>query len=209
MIKLKHFTYLLGLLIILASCKNDKKEKEDVNDNKTEKVVGNKKIENKKPEPKKVIEPIDNGENTIFPRLIFNEDTKLFASVLSNCGLTNVFSDSEKQYTVFAPSNDAFKSLPTDKFSSLLSDTELLSNNMKGLIVEGKLDYSELSSKVSSNGGSYKLKTLSGKSLKASLHGSDIIIKDSNGVEASVIGGKNINTENGTIFIINNVLTID
>lgn len=209
MIKLKHFTYLLSIILILASCKNDKNEKELENDNKSEKVVGNKKIVNNKPAPKKKIEPIDNGDNSIFPRLIFNEDTKLFASVLSTCGLTNVFSESEKQFTVFAPSNDAFKAIPTEKFSSLLSDKELLSSKMKGHIVEGKLDYSELSNKVSSNGGTFKLKTLLGKTLKVSLNGSVIIIKDNNGAVASVIGGKSINTENGTIFIIDKVLVID
>lgn len=210
MVKLKHVAYLFGLMIILVSCKSDKKENEIDSKNKLEKAVDNKNIVNKEPAAKKKIEPIDNGDNLIFTRLLFTTETKLYASALTTGGLTKVFSDPEKKYTVFAPSNDAFKALANDKISALFSDRELLSNNMKDYIVEGDLNYTELSNKIASSGGVASLKSLSGKKLKASLNGSTIIIiKDSKGNEASVIGTENINAENGVIYIIDKLLSLN
>tara|TARA_R110000787_G_scaffold71771_2_gene159788 strand:- start:4263 stop:4841 length:579 start_codon:yes stop_codon:yes gene_type:complete len=192
-------------MIILVSCKNDTKENQTENDNKIE----NSNIVTNKSSKKKEIVAIDNGDNLIFPRLIFNEDTKLFASALSSSSLTKVFSEPEKQYVVFAPSNDAFKELSNEKMSALFSDRELLAKKMKAHIIEDKLDYSELSNKINANGGVYSLKSISGSKLKASLNGSEIIIKDNNGNEAKVIGNKSITTENGVIFIIDKVLTVN
>lgn len=208
MINLKHFAYLISFLVLLVSCKNDNKEIEKNESNTVEKQLGNKKINNNKPEPKKEIKAIDNGDNLIFPRLMFNENTKLFASALSTGGLTKVFSEPEKKYIVFAPSNQAFKDLSNEKVSALFSDKELLTKNLKGHIIEGNLNYSELSNKIASN-GTYSAKSISGGKLKASLNGEEIIVKDNKGNEAKVIGNKSINTENGVIYIIDKVLNIN
>lgn len=199
MIKLKHFAYLISIMIILVSCKNETKENQIENSN----------VVTKKSSKKKEIVAIDNGDNLIFPRLIFNEDTKLFAGALSSSGLTRVFSEPEKKYVVFAPSNDAFKEIKKDKLSSLFSDRELLAKKMKGHIIEDKLDYLELSNKINASGGVYSLKSISGSKLKASLNGSKIIIKDNNGNEAKVIGDKSITTKNGIIYIIDKVLNVN
>lgn len=209
MVKLKHVAYLLGLMLILVSCKNDNKENKIDSKKKLEKVVDNKSITNSKPATKRIIEPIDNGDNLIFTRLMFTAETKLYASALTSSSLTKVFSNPEKKYTVFAPSNDAFKELQSDKLSTLFSDRELLSKKMKGHIIEGSLNYSELSAKIASKGGTVNLKSLSGTKLKASLNGTAIIIKDNKGNEASVIGDKNINAENGSIFIIDKLLSVN
>ncbi|MFT4801060.1 MAG: putative surface protein with fasciclin (FAS1) repeats [Flavobacteriaceae bacterium] len=203
MIKLKHFAYLISIMIILVSCKNDTKE------NQTDNKIENSNVVTKKSSKKKEIVAIDNGDNLIFPRLIFNEDTKLFAGALSSSGLTRVFSEPEKKYVVFAPSNDAFKEIKKDKLSSLFSDRELLAKKMKGHIIEDKLDYLELSNKINASGGVYSLKSISGSKLKASLNGSKIIIKDNNGNEAKVIGDKSITTKNGIIYIIDKVLNVN
>ncbi len=208
MTNLKYYVYLISFLVILVSCKNDNKEIEKEEGNKIVKETGNKKIINNNTKPKKKIEPIDNGDNLIFPRLIFNDDTKLFAGALSTSGLTKIFSDPEKKYIVFTPSNDAFKRLSNEKMSALFSDRELLTKNLKGHIIEGNLDFSQLSSKISSN-GVYSVRSLSGSKIKASLVGNEMIVKDSNGKEAKVIGNKSITTENGVIYIIDKVLNIN
>ncbi|MFT5248922.1 MAG: putative surface protein with fasciclin (FAS1) repeats [bacterium] len=199
MIKLKHFAYLISIMIILVSCKNETKENQIENSN----------VVTKKSSKKKEVVAIDNGDNLIFPRLIFNEYTKLFASALSSSGLTRVFSESEKIYIVFAPSNNAFKEMQKDKLASLFSDRELLAKKMKGHIIEDKLDYLELSNKINASGGVYTLKSIFGSKLKASLNGSEIIIKDNNGNEAKVIGDKSITTKNGIIYIIDKVLNVN
>lgn len=197
-------------MIILVSCKNDTKvDGENDGKNKLEKKVDNKSIEDKKSEPKKSIEAINNGGNLVFTNLLFTPETKLFASALTSSSLTKVFSDPEKKFTVFAPSNDAFKELESEKLSALFSDKELLSKKMKGHIIEGSLNYSELSAKITSKGGSVNLKSLSGTKLKASLNGTTIVIKDNKGNEATVIGDKNINAENGSIFIIDKLLSVN
>ena len=208
MINLKHFAYLISFLVILVSCKNDTKETEKSESNTIEKKIGSKKINDDKPKPKKEIKAIDNGDNLIFQRLMFNDNTKLFASALSTGGLTKVFSEPEKQYIVFAPSNQAYKDIQNENITALFSDRELLTKNLKGHIIEGNLDFSQLSSQISSS-GVYSVRSLSGSKIKASLVGNEIIVKDSNGKEAKVIGNKSITTENGVIFIIDKVLNIN
>ena len=219
MIKLKHFAYLLTLMIILISCKNDnpespankkeamekskerKEKSKDIKEKSKEDIKG----ERKKPILEKRTTPIN--KNILSVKLIENENTSIFASSLTSSGLFNVFSGREKQFTVFAPSNDAYKTVPNNQLPLLFSDSELLSEMMKSHIVEGRYNYSELSAKIKSSGGEVKLKTMSGVNLKASLSGNTIIVKDNSGNVSSVLE-EEIKADNGVIYIIDKVLTI-
>ncbi len=70
---------------------------------KTNDKIKNPNVITNKSSKKKEIVANDNGGNFIFLRLIFNEDTKLFAGALSSISLTKVFSESKKKDIVFVP----------------------------------------------------------------------------------------------------------
>lgn len=199
------YFFVLSLLFLVISCKNETNKSTEYSSDVKEKVKKN--IPQKKV-PLKVIAPIDNGDNSVFTKLSFNNETKLFAGALTSANLTNMFSEEKTTYTVFASSNDAFKKIGAEKMSLLFSDRDALGIVLKNHIVKGMLDSSTLVKKIKQQGGKYKLKTLMGESLTASMSGSDIVIKDTLGNKA-VIGKSDIKASNGIIHIIDILLSIN
>ncbi len=74
-------------------------------------------------------------------------------------------------YTLFAPTNDAFKKLPTALQAGLLngSNREALKQLLSGHVVSGTMNSADLAQKIKAGGGKAQLKTLSGSTLTAQL----------------------------------------
>lgn len=197
MINLKYTTYLFAIFFLFISCENNTRKSEV-----KESPPKNTKL-------KKKIIPIDNGENLLFQRLMFNQETKLFAGSLTTSGLANIFSKAENQFTVFAPSNNAFKAVDGKILSDLFKDRFLIAAVMKLHIIAEKFDYDTLLKKITSNGGTYSLKTLMGEKIKTTLVGNQIVLTDFNGNQARVIGNKSTSTDDGVYYVIDKVMAVD
>ena len=202
---LKHFTYLFTIFFLFISCENNTK-KSDVKETNTSEVN---RPTSKNTELEKQIIPIDNGENLLFQRLMFNEQTALFASSLTSGNLINVFSNSENKFTVFAPSNDAFKAVDGKILSDLFKDKFLIAAVLKLHIIPEKFDYETLSNKIVAGGGTFSLKTLMGEKIKATLSGNQIVLTDFNGTQVNVLNNKSISTDDGVYYIIDKVMAIN
>ena len=202
---LKHIIYLFTIFFLFISCENNTK-KSDVKETNTSEVN---RPTSKNTELEKQIIPIDNGENLLFQRLMFNEQTALFASSLTSGNLINVFSNSENKFTVFAPSNDAFKAVDGKILSDLFKDKFLIAAVLKLHIVPEKFDYETLSNKIIAGGGTFSLKTLMGEKIKATLSGNQIVLKDFNGTQVNVLNNKSISTDDGVYYIIDKVMAIN
>lgn len=197
MINFKYTTYLFAIFFLFISCENNTR-KSNVKESPS-----------KNTELKKKIIPIDNGENLLFQRLMFNKETKLFSGSLTSSGLTNIFSKADNQFTVFAPSNDAFKAVDGKILSDLFKDKFLIAAVMKLHIIAEKFDYDTLLNKIASNGGTYRLKTLMGEKIKITLVGNQIVLTDFNGNQARVIGNKSTSTDDGVYYVIDKVMAVD
>ncbi|MCP4483845.1 MAG: fasciclin domain-containing protein [Flavobacteriaceae bacterium] len=202
---LKHIIYLFTIFFLFISCENNTK-KSDVKETNTSEVN---RPTSKNTELEKQIIPIDNGENLLFQRLMFNEQTALFASSLTSGNLINVFSNSENKFTVFAPSNDAFKAVDGKILSDLFKDKFLIAAVLKLHIVPEKFDYETLSNKIIAGGGTFSLKTLMGEKIKATLSGNQIVLTDFNGTQVNVLNNKSISTDDGVYYIIDKVMAIN
>ncbi len=202
---LKHIIYLFTIFFLFISCENNTK-KSDVKETNTSEVN---RPTSKNTELEKQIIPIDNGENLLFQRLMFNEQTALFASSLTSGNLINVFSNSENKFTVFAPSNDAFKAVDSKILSDLFKDKFLIAAVLKLHIVPEKFDYETLSNKIIAGGGTFSLKTLMGERIKATLSGNKIVLTDFNGTKVNVLNNKSISTDDGVYYIIDKVMAIN
>ena len=202
---LKHIIYLFTIFFLFISCKNNTK-KPDVKKTNISEVN---RPTSKNTELEKQIIPIDNGENLLFQRLMFNEQTALFASSLTSGNLINVFSNSENKFTVFAPSNDAFKAVDGKILSDLFKDKFLIAAVLKLHIVPEKFDYETLSNKIIAGGGTFSLKTLMGEKIKATLSGNQIVLTDFNGTKVNVLNNKSISTDDGVYYIIDKVMAIN
>ena len=202
---LKHIIYLFTIFFLFISCENNTK-KSDVKETNTSEVNL---LTSKNTELEKQIIPIDNGENLLFQRLMFNEQTALFASSLTSGNLINVFSNSENKFTVFAPSNDAFNAVDGKILSDLFKDKFLIAAVLKLHIVPEKFDYETLSNKIIAGGGTFSLKTLMGEKIKASLSGNQIVLTDFNGTQVNVLNNKSISTDDGVYYVIDKVMAIN
>jgi len=106
-------------------------------------------------------------------------------------GLSDVLSGAAP-FTVFAPTDVAFRKLPAGTVDSLLKDVPKLKSILKYHIASGKIAAKEIKPG--------DLKTLEGSVVVATVHGSDVAVN-----EAKVIGVELVCT-NGVIHAIDTVL---
>jgi len=121
------------------------------------------------------------------------EQLDILLLALDLAGLTTSVADGGP-YTIFAPTNAAFASLPEARLDMLMADSELLADTLRYHIVSGKLTVSDLSSQSSLttlHGGTIDIS--SGDDGSLSVEGISIVTSD---VEAS----------NGVIHFIHQLL---
>ena len=121
------------------------------------------------------------------------EQLDILLLALDLAGLTGSVADGGP-YTIFAPTNAAFASLPEARLDMLMADSDLLAETLRYHIVSGKLKVSDLSTQTSLttlHGGTISLSTGDDGSL--SVEGVSIVTSD---VEAS----------NGVIHFIHQLL---
>ncbi|MEJ8756080.1 fasciclin domain-containing protein [Pontibacter sp. H259] len=124
-------------------------------------------------------------------------DLATFISAVKTAGLLTTLNGTGP-YTVFAPTNEAFKALPSGSLEDLMKPenkkqlTELLNNHM----VAGKLDAATL------QGGS-SIKTLNNSQLQITKQGDKVLL---NGAE---VNQQSIPSSNGIIYTIDKVLVQD
>jgi uncharacterized surface protein with fasciclin (FAS1) repeats len=114
---------------------------------------------------------------------------------------------SQGPYTVFAPTNMAFKKLPKGTIDMLLKpqNKEALSNILKYHIISSKILSSTLIASIKQGGGTYKTETLQGAQLTFSMQGKDVLVADEKGGIGKVTI-KDISQSNGVIHVVDTVL---
>ena len=121
------------------------------------------------------------------------EQLDILLLALDLAGLTSSVADGGP-YTIFAPTNAAFASLPEARLDMLMADSELLADTLRYHIVSGKLKTSDLSAQTS-------LTTLHGETIDIST-GDD----GSLAVEGISIVTSDVEASNGVIHFIHQLL---
>ncbi len=210
--KIIHRTFsVFCFILILFSCKNDPNDNYDKGSSEKEpiKKTINKEIKTIKQIPNSSVQNTSE-ENNVLINLMYTPELKTFVRVMVTAEMTNLLINNEEVYTVFAPTNKAFDNIADKKMKFLLNpkNKEVLKDVLNTHIIEGNMDFSSLVEAIKNNGGTYKLNTLSGATLTASMNANNIIIKDKNGVK-STIGKSDIIGTNGVIHIIDMVFVLD
>lgn len=123
-----------------------------------------------------------------------NPQLATLVAALKRAGLVDTL-NSEKNATVFAPTNAAFKKLSAGKLASLLTDKAELKKVLTYHVVGDKrITPAQLPK------GSFK--TLEGANLTTSGSGTTFKVNNS----ANIVCG-NVATRNATVYLIDNVLT--
>ena len=121
--------------------------------------------------------------------------TTLIAA-LEATGLNATLSDMDSQFTVFAPTDDAFALLGQDVIDALLADTDTLSDILTYHVISGEVD----SSAAISSAGSL-VEMVNGDSVGLSLDGDNLLVNTATVILVDVAA------DNGVIHVIDAVLT--
>ena len=132
------------------------------------------------------------AKNDIVQTAISAGNFTTLATALTEAGLVDALKG-EGPFTVFAPTDEAFKNLPEGALDNLLKDKEALKNVLLYHVVSGNVSSAQvvdLDKATTLNGSDLKIKTENGK----------VMIND-----ADVIGA-DVEASNGIIHVIDKVL---
>ena len=110
-------------------------------------------------------------------------------------------------FTVFAPTNEAFKMLPAGTVDNLLKpeNKAVLTGVLTYHVVPGKLNAMDIAKLIKAGNGTATLTTVAGGKLMLSMQGKKLAVKDEKGGTAYVTI-KDVNQSNGVIHVIDHVL---
>jgi uncharacterized surface protein with fasciclin (FAS1) repeats len=131
-------------------------------------------------------------KNDIVQTAISAGNFTTLATALTEAGLLDALKG-EGPFTVFAPTDDAFKKLPEGALESFLKDKEALKNILLYHVVSGNIssaDVVKLDKAKTLNGSDIKVKAVDGK----------VMINDSQ------VTGADVQASNGIIHVIDKVL---
>src|SRR4249919_3298473 len=133
-----------------------------------------------------------NKQGTIVETAVAAGQFKTLAKLLTAAGLVKTL-NGPGPYTVFAPTDAAFKKVPARTLNALLKDKAKLKSVLLYHVVAGKVT----SAKVA---GLSSAKTVNGKSLRIRTAGSNVFVNDAKVTKADVMAS------NGVIHVVNGVL---
>ena len=140
------------------------------------------------------------AKNTIVDVAAGNTMFSTLVTAVKAADLVSTLSDTSKQYTVFAPTNDAFNKLPAGTVDTLVmpENKAKLSGILTYHVVEGKVMASQLT-----NGQS--IKTVNGANLTVSIMDNVVSLTDVKGGKATVTKA-DVGADNGVVHVIDTVL---
>lgn len=196
-------------LMILTSCDDGKKKAEEmkIQEERMEMEAAEKEQQllTEKAEKEELLRT-EARTNSIAGKAMSSENLTTLVTALTSADLATLLSE-PGEFTVFAPSNQAFAKLPKATLESLLKpeNKEQLQEVLKYHVVSGKITSDKFANAIKGAKGKYKFKTVKGEELTAMMSGDQFVIMDESGRKAQVIQG-NVDASNGIVYIIDTVL---
>jgi uncharacterized surface protein with fasciclin (FAS1) repeats len=149
--------------------------------------------------------PMYPSKNIVQNAINSKDHTTLVAAVKA-AGLVDTL-QGPGPFTVFAPTNDAFKKLPAGTVDALLKPDmkEKLVAVLTYHVVPGRMSAKDMMDAAKKAGGKAKLKTVEGKVLTVEAKGNTLMIWDSKG-GVSKVTIQNVFQSNGVIHVVDTVL---
>lgn len=146
------------------------------------------------------------AKRSILDSLTQSADHRTLANAVSAAGLTETLSGAQP-YTVFAPTDAAFRALPAGTMSRLLEPDEKghLTALLTGHIVPGTVTAADLGRALDRGGGKAQLATVGGSILSFSRDGGAILVAGAHGAKGR-LGQADLLQSNGVIHSVDSVL---
>ncbi len=194
---------LAGLLFV--SCNDDKKKEAEAKA-EAEKMEMEAKMQAEEEAKMAETAKMEFEKNTIASIAMGNENFSTLVTALKSADLAQTFME-EGEYTVFAPTNDAFAKVPAATMTSLLKpeNKASLQNLLKYHVVSGEWKAADVIKAINDNNNKYTVTTLQGENLVLSLKGDKVMVKDAKGGTATVVMA-DVDASNGVIHAIDKVV---
>lgn len=142
----------------------------------------------------------------IVSNAVNSKDHTTLVAAVKAAGLVETL-QSPGPFTVFAPTNDAFKMLPAGTVGNLLKpeNKNMLAAILTYHVVAGRWDAAAIAKLIKDSGGTAEVKTVAGGKLWLMMKGKGLMVKDEKGSLAKVTI-KDVNQSNGVIHVIDHVL---
>lgn len=152
------------------------------------------------------MEKMEMKKNSIASIAMGNENFSTLVTALKSAGLAETFME-PGEYTVFAPTNDAFAKVPKATMESLLKEENkaTLQNLLKYHVVSGEWKADAVIKAINDNNNAYNVTTLAGENLTLSLKDGKVMVKDAKGGMATVVMA-DVDASNGVIHAIDKVV---
>ncbi len=146
------------------------------------------------------------ADKTIVEVAASNQDFSTLVKAVEAADLADALG-SDSGFTVFAPTNSAFEKVPSDKLNSLLqpSNQQQLQGLLKYHVVASKISAEKLIAAIEKNNGYFRIQTIGGESLYATMQDGNVTLIDGNG-EMITVTNPDIEASNGVIHAIDSVL---
>lgn len=146
------------------------------------------------------------ASKNIVENAVHSKDHTTLVAAVKAAGLVDTL-EGPGPFTVFAPTNEAFKKLPAGTVENLLKpeNKAQLQAVLTYHVVPGALTAKDLLAQIKAGGGKAELKTVQGEPLTVEAKGKSIEVVDSKGDVARVTI-PNVIQSNGVIHVVNAVL---
>lgn len=193
--------YFLNAVLCLAligftACKNDTKQVTEAEEETTE----------MKQSDEKMTEEPEKTQATIAALAMETESLSTLVTALKSADLAAMFGE-PGNYTVFAPTNDAFGKLPEGTVENLLKpeNKKTLQDILKYHVVASEVMASDLLEQIKSNDGTFTFSTVAGAEISAMVVDGKVMLKDGAGNTAEVVQ-TDIDASNGVVHVIDAVV---
>ena len=142
----------------------------------------------------------------IVENAVNSKDHTTLVAAVKAAGLVDTLA-SAGPFTVFAPTNAAFKKLPAGTVETLVKpeNKATLTKILTYHVVSGKLSAADLEEMVKAGGGEASLKTVEGETLTVQAKGRKLFVTDAKG-DVATITIADVFQSNGVIHVVNTVM---
>lgn len=205
--KLRTIVMSLAVVTMLfASCEDSKKKEAEAQAQAEQMRMEREKDSLMKVEEMNTAKMAEMEANSIAAKAMGNSDLSTLVSALQAADLAQTLK-SEGEYTVFAPTNEAFSKVPKATMDNLMKpeNKEQLQGLLKYHVLQGKMNATDVLAKIKEANNKLDVTTLNGEVLTLSEKGGKVIIKDAKGNMATVTSA-DMDASNGVVHVVDKVL---
>lgn len=205
--KLRTIVMSLAVVTMLfASCEDSKKKEAEAQAQAEQMRMEREKDSLMKVEADNQARMAEMEANSIAAKAMGNSDLSTLVSALQAADLAQTLK-SEGEYTVFAPTNEAFNKVPKATLDNLMKpeNKEQLQGLLKYHVLQGKMNAADVLAKIKEANNKLDVTTLNGEVLTLSEKGGKVMIKDAKGNMATVTSA-DMDASNGVVHVVDKVL---